>query len=187
MAGKRLPTVLSACPQCGAVRRLSQKLAGCHCVRCARLKRKNITHGLSAHRINKIWHGMMDRCGHTGASSPRFYLYGARGIHVCDEWREDKTRFFAWAFANGYTADLSIDRIDNDKGYEPSNCRWATMLEQARNHRPRTVGTKLTIETVRVIKQRALAGEGLRALGREYGVSGNVVRFIKLGRIWKAA
>jgi len=59
--------------------------------------------------------------------------YGALGTKVCNEWREDRTSFFGWAFKNGYSDELSIDRIDRLGNYEPSNCRWATKATQSRN------------------------------------------------------
>ena len=63
----------------------------------------------------------------------RYDRYGGRGITVCDEWRNDFKAFYKWALENGYADNLTIDRIDNNKGYFPDNCRWADAETQCRN------------------------------------------------------
>lgn len=92
-----------------------------------------LRHGLRNTRLYTIWSHMKQRC--ENPRSNRFRLYGARGIKVCSEWRNDFKRFYDWAMSNGYSDDLSIDRIDGDGNYEPQNCRWATVSEQNKNRR----------------------------------------------------
>ena len=67
--------------------------------------------------------------------SKHFVIYGNRGIDICDEWKNDFMSFYDWSLKNGYTKELSIDRIDNDKGYNPVNCRWTMKTIQSRNTR----------------------------------------------------
>lgn len=98
---------------------------------CGCLRGTYVKHGMSGTRINKIYMNMKSRCYTPSAS--KYYLYGGKGIKVCDEWLNKETgfiSFYNWAMANGYRDDLTIDRIDSDKNYEPSNCRWATYKEQ---------------------------------------------------------
>jgi hypothetical protein len=76
---------------------------------------------------------MRERC--LDEKHPRYNDYGGRGITICDEWAKDLKSFYDWAMSNGYRDDLTIDRINNDEGYRPDNCRWATYSEQRLNQR----------------------------------------------------
>lgn len=82
-------------------------------------------------RLKKIFNGMKQRCLNEKATN--YNRYGGRGIKVCKEWLEDSYSFYTWALKNGYDENLSLDRIDPDKNYEPSNCKWATTQEQSNN------------------------------------------------------
>lgn len=77
---------------------------------------------------------MKTRCYNPNAQN--YKDYGGRGITICSEWFHDFAAFRDWAMSHGYQDDLTIDRIDNSKGYGPDNCRWATMKEQRANQRP---------------------------------------------------
>lgn len=92
-----------------------------------------LKHGLYGQRIYRIYKGMKERCNKS--YSYNYKHYGARGIKVCDEWMNDFINFYNWSMENGYTEDLTLDRIDVDGNYEPNNCRWITNVEQQNNRR----------------------------------------------------
>lgn len=99
----------------------------------------NITHGLGAHRFYDTWRQMLQRCNNPKHKD--YKDYGARGITVCEEWL-DVANFVAWAESTHPNIEgMSLDRIDNDKGYSPENCRWTDALTQAHNKRMRSNNT----------------------------------------------
>lgn len=83
-------------------------------------------------RIHTAWKNMMERCENPHCSG--YEDYGGRGITVCEEWHKFFP-FYSWSIANGYDSNLTIDRVDNDRGYSPDNCRWVTQKVNSRNRR----------------------------------------------------
>ena len=111
----------------------SNHTRSCGCL-LKEINRKKLTkHGKYNTRIYNIYDAMKQRCYNPRNSSYKYY--GTKGIKVCDEWLNDFVSFYSWSIANGYKDNLTIDRINADEDYKPSNCRWATYKEQVENRK----------------------------------------------------
>lgn len=111
----------------------------CGCFRKEQALKATKKHGMWRSRMYNCWLNMKQRCYY---EKSKFYKdYGGRGITVCDEWKNSFEAFYEWSMENGYNDKLTIDRIDVNGNYEPSNCRWATRKEQQLNRRTNVLHT----------------------------------------------
>ena len=111
-----------------------EKLVSGNTISCGCYNQERITkHGRSRARIYVIWNDMKQRC--YNPKHMAYARYGENGINVCSEWLNDIETFVCWAKSSGYKENLTLDRIDNSKGYCPQNCRWVTRQEQAVNRK----------------------------------------------------
>lgn len=120
-------------------------------------------HGGRNEPLYGVWCAMKERCNNP--HNKRYERYGGRGIKVCEEWANDYGSFRNWASKNGYTKGLTIDRIENNGGYCPENCRWVTRAEQNRNYSRNRMLT-LNGETL-----------CLADMAKKYGIKSATLRF----------
>ena len=119
----------------------ANRIKSCGCFKLDKLIERSSTHNQRHTHLYEIWKSMKQRCYNPNLKP--YKNWGARGIKVCDEWRYNFQAFYDWAYANGYSVKtrnnqktkLTLDRIDVNGNYEPSNCRWVDRKTQARNTR----------------------------------------------------
>lgn len=122
----------------------------CGCLELETKTNTHFKHGMAKSRLWKIWCGIKDRCNNPNNKS--YSYYGGKGVKVCAEWASSENgfeNFRRWAEGNGYSENLTIDRIDSNGNYEPCNCRWVTRKEQTRN---RNITLKLSLAEIAEIE-----------------------------------
>lgn len=125
-------------------------IKSCGCYQKERASKCNKKHGLSHTKIFYIHQDMIKRC--TKEKHHAYKDYGGRGIEVCKEWKIDFMNFYNWAISNGYEQHLTLDRIDNNKGYYPENCRWVDMKTQCNNRRKTLIELGKNPKAKKVVK-----------------------------------
>ncbi len=137
------------------------------CLKCR--KPSNLMHGKVHTRLYRIWSGIKKHCCNN--RDPTYKDYGGRGIKICDEWLNDFQAFYNWAINNDYKENLTIDRINVNKGYDPTNCRWADRYTQNINTRRELYGIVLN------------EYNSIEYFSLKYGTSRNLIRqrFVSYG------
>ena len=139
----------------------------------------NFKDGRTGTRLYKIWDGIKQRS--LNLKNKDYPNYGGRGITICQEWVNDYTKFRNWALNNGYQEGLTIDRINNNGNYEPTNCQWLTSKENTRKRS----STKVSLEISNEI--RSLYNSGYytqKELGIKYSVDQQLISMIINNKIW---
>lgn len=141
----------------------------CGCYGKKVIGNRSRTHGKSQTKLYSVWMGIKRRCLETSHS--QYKHYGGRGITICDEWRDDFESFYEWSMRNGYEDCLTIDRIDTNGNYEPSNCRWATIMEQNNNTRRNHIIT-FNGESHTIAEWSRITGISAKCIGRRINRDG---------------
>jgi hypothetical protein len=154
-----------------------------------------ITHGLRYHPLYRIWSGIKSRCNRPKATGYKWY--GGKGIKICDEWKHDFVSFYNWAISSGWESNLTIDRIDSKKDYEPCNCRFITKSENCKKPRienpvfnfktgENNYNSKLKKEDVLSIRNKISNNIPVAAIAQEFGVKAKAIYDIRNGKKWKS-
>lgn len=143
-------------------------------------KVSNYKHGLRRTKLYKVWDCIKQRCLNKNCKA--YKRYGGRGITICNEWIHSPEVFMSWARLNGYSERLQIDRIDNNKGYYPGNCRFVTSAENMRNQSK----TKMCLESVTQVRELYSTGKYRQIdLAKKYNIHRVTISNIVNHKTWK--
>lgn len=132
-------------------------------------------------KLLDCWHHMKRRCYVDTCKA--YHNYGGRGISICDVWKNDFLSFKAWSLSNGFRIGLTIDRINCDGNYEPSNCRFISLIENCRNKR----NTKITMEIAETIRSMYINGFKQCELATMFNLTAQNIHNIVKNKRWKDA
>lgn len=134
LRGSQLKSIVFCKCYCGKIKEIQlNKVMSGHTTSCGCTKIGRRTHFKRDHPLYRVWDGMKYRCNTETCNS--YENYGGRGITVCEEWNDSFESFYNWCIQNGWERGLQIDRIDNNRGYHPRNCRIVTPKDNSRNRR----------------------------------------------------
>ena len=178
---------LFLCPYCNKIieKRLNNGKCNksCGCTKNMLISKANITYGDTInYKMTKLyttWNCMKNRCYRS--SDKDYKNYGGKGIKICDQWKNSYIDFKDWALAHGYKEGLTIDRINNNGNYEPSNCKFSTATEQAYNRK----NTKLNWATVRLMRIMYEDGYTKKELFKIFDIAQNNLYRILNNTRWK--
>lgn len=163
------------CPYCKRKTKRNKHTKSCGCVRNELISQTLSKHGDYRTKLYAVWISMNSRCRNKNNR-----LYGMRNIQVCIEWSEFIV-FRSWALEEGYREGLYLDRLDNNLGYYPRNCRWATPIESGRNTR----AVKLSIEKAIMIRDLYNRGIDYSYLAKMFKVNYETIRSTVKHQYWK--
>lgn len=129
-------------------------------------------------RLHNLYHNMMNRC--YNPKNDHFKFYGARGITVCDLWKNNKNNFINWCINNGHAVNLQIDRIDVNGNYNPNNCRFVDSKTNSRNR----TSNRCNYEKLELIKIFIVNGLSNKDISQLFDVSQRTVSHIKNNTQW---
>lgn len=162
----------------GVFNRRSDKANQSNYCRPCRAKKTLTTHNNSRTRLYRIWHGIQQRCNNPNSSC--FPKYGGANIKICQEWNTF-ANFYEWSYQNGYEEHLTIDRVDNSLGYQPSNCRWVSKKQQTQN---RTNGLNWnSVQEIRKLYETHTYSD----LAQKYNVHKHTIFLVCKNKIWHDA
>src|SRR3989304_7015837 len=166
---------------CGRVveRRLCNGLKAKSCG-CFKKRTRKLMHGGTHTRLHSVWTDMKQRCNNPNNKS--YKNYGGRGITICPEWTNDYISFRDWALNNGYQEGLQINRINNNKNYEPNNCNFVTHKENSRNRRKQKIKNIEMANEIRTLWDTGNYTQ--KELAEKYNVYGQTIYDIINYRIW---